>query len=113
MSEFENIFSSGESIQMEIEFEEKKIPITIRQLTWSEKNQILSRCFVYNSDGLVNFNFDRYQKEVLGKMIQQAPWGETNHIFLNRIKPEFGAKLEKLVPKAFEEGQSPDFFVRE
>ncbi len=111
--EIEKIFIEGESKEVELEYEGVEIKLKVKPITWSKRNQILSRCFTYNNDGTVQFNFDRYLKEMLSEMIVEAPWGETNNIFLSRIKPEFGAKLEKLVPRAFEEGKNLDFFVKE
>lgn len=90
-----------------------EITIKVKPISWSRKNQILTKCFTYNQDGSIKFNFDRYTKDMLEEMIVEAPWGKTDDIFLSRIKPEFGSKLEKLVPKAFEEMENPNFFVKE
>ena len=109
----EEIFTSSAEREVKLEFEGKEIVLRVRNLSWSEKNQILSQCFVYQPSGNVQFNFDKYMKESLCKIIVNAPWGKTDHILLNRIKPEFGAKLEALVPKAFVEGATSDFFVKE
>jgi hypothetical protein len=97
---------------VELDFQGVPIKIRIRQLSWSKKNQILSNCFSYGSDGQMQFNFDRYMKEMLQAMIVKAPWGETNHIFLNKLNPAFGSILEKLVPKAFDEVKDTSFFVK-
>jgi len=90
-----------------------EISIKVKPISWSRKNQILTKCFTYNQDGTIKFNFDRYTKDMLSEMIAEAPWGKTDEVFLNNIKPEFGSKLEKLVPKAFEELENPNFFVKE
>jgi hypothetical protein len=104
------LFSEEGTKETVLNFEGEDLCIKIRPLSWSKKNQILSRCFSYSQSGEVAFNFDRYLKEMLCEMIVEAPWGETNHIFLTRIKPEFGAILEKLVPKAFQEIKEQNFF---
>lgn len=93
--------------------EKIEIVIKVKPMTWSRKNQILTKCFTYNQDGSIKFNFDRYTKDVLSEMIVEAPWGKTDEVFLNNIRPDFGSKLEKLVPKAFEELSNPNFFVKE
>jgi len=112
MEELDKVYTGNENKEIELEFEGRKILIRVRELGWSEKNQILSQCFTYQTDGSVSFNFDRYFKLAISKIIVQAPWGETTNIFLNRIKPAFGALLEKLVPKAFEEVKANDFFAK-
>ena len=93
--------------EIKLEYRGEEILIKVKPISWSKKNQILSDCFAL--DGM-KFNFDKYIKGMLGEMIAEAPWGETNQVFLNKINPEFGAILEKLVPKAFDEGLSVDFF---
>ena len=107
------LFTSEETKKVELEFKGQKIELILKELSWSKKNQILSRCFTYQSDGSVSFNLDRYLKDALCEIIVNAPWGQTTSIFLTRVNPTFGAMLEKLVPKAFEENQVPDFFGKE
>ena len=51
-------------------------------------------------------------KESLSRMIVNAPWGKTDNIFFAQLNKDFGAMLEKMVPKAFEEAQMTDFFVK-
>jgi len=112
MAELDKIYVSDTTKEIDLEFEGVKISIEIKPLSWSRKNQILSGCFTYGNDSQMKFNFDKYIKDMLCAMIVKAPWGETTHIFLSKIKPEFGAMLEKLVPRAFEEGVTGDFFVK-
>ena len=91
----------------------EEVSIKVKPLSWSKKNQILSNCFAYGTDGSATFNFDRYMKDTLSEMIVEAPWGPTNHIFLNSLDPELGDILQKVAPKAFDSGgQVPDFFVK-
>lgn len=96
-----------------LEFAGKEWPLKIKPLSWTKKNQILSKCFNYETNGAVQFDFDKYMKTMLCEMIVSAPWGETNFIFLNKIKADFGKELEKLVPKAFDEVKDKSFFVKE
>lgn len=109
----ENIFVENEIKEEVLTYEGTELKIKIKPLSWSKKNQILSRCFTYANSGEVQFNYDRYIKEMLSEMIVEAPWGETNHIFLNKIKADFGGMLEKIVPKAFEEMKDKSFFGKD
>jgi len=113
MSEIDVIFTTEEQKEVTLEFKGIKIPIVIRKLGWSEKNKILAKCFTYQQDGTISFEFDRYTREMLKRCVVKAPWGETNEIFLSRIDADFGAMLEKLVPRAFEEGKNTNFFDKE
>ena len=108
--ELEKLFTTEGTKDVVLKFEGVEIPVKVRELSWSEKNQVLSQCFTYHTDKDISFNFDKYSKLVLKKIIVQAPWGETSEVFLNKIRPEFGSVLEKLVPRAFEEVETSDFF---
>ena len=108
-----DIYISEELKTVELKYKTAEIALKVKQLSWSRKNQILSACFTYGADSRMKFNFDKYIKDMLCEMIVEAPWGQTTHIFLSKISPEFGSLLEKLVPKAFEEGATNDFFVKE
>jgi hypothetical protein len=96
-----------------LEIKGTKIPIKVRDLSWSEKNQILSKAFTYMQDGNISFDFDKYNKMVLTKMIVEAPWGKTDMVFLTSLPRASGEMLEKLVPKAFDEMNAPDFLAKE
>ena len=110
----ERLYSSAEGKEVALEFESIKIPIKVKELGWSKKNQILGQCFIYNADGSLSFNIDRYVKLCLVEIIVSAPWGETNMVFLNQIKSSFGDLLQKtLVPRAFEETKVSSFFDKE
>jgi len=114
------IFNSGEEKEVKSEFKGQEVIIKVREISWSEKNKILSKCFTYSQDGTISFAFDTYNKEMLKKVLVSISVGgnvvpptEINDIFFSRISPAFGSILEKLVPKAFEEVQISDFFVKE
>lgn len=113
MSDLDAIFVNDERKQITIPYEGKEFVITVKPISWAKKNKILSDCFNFNTDGTMHFSTDKYMKTMLSEMIIEAPWGKTNEVFLNRIKPDFGAKLEALVPKAFDQETAPDFFVKE
>ena len=112
MTDTNDIFLKDDITETTLNYHGAEIKIKTKAITWSKKNQILTRCFSYNQDSSMQFDFDKYMKEVLTEIIVEAPWGPTNQIFLNRIKPDFGSMLEKLVPKAFEEMSNSDFFVK-
>ena len=108
--DWEVVFQDSELKPLSLDYRGVKIPIKVRDLSWSERNKILGKCFIYQQDGNISFDFDRYMKDMLAKMVIEAPWGETNDTFFTQISREFGSMLEKIVPKAFEEAQLPDFF---
>lgn len=120
MSGLDLIFSTAEEREIKSEFKGQEVIIKIREISWSEKNKILSKCFQYQASGEISFAFDVYSKEILKKIIVSISVGgsvipstEINDIFFSRLSPAFGSILEKLVPKAFEEVQVTDFFGKE
>jgi len=96
-----------------IKYKGKEDTLTIKPMTWSKKNQILSQCMSYASDNQARFNLDNYNKECLAYMIVKAPWGKTDRVFLSQIDEELGRQLEKLIPGPFEEMENQDFFEEE
>ena len=118
MSGIDIIFSTSEPREVEFEFKGQKVIVKVKEMGWSEKNKILSRCFTYSSDGKASFDFDQYNKEMLKKLVlgikvgeSDVPSGEINEIFFARLNPTFGGMLQRLVPQAFEE-MSSDFFAK-
>lgn len=83
--------------EVAIKYKGEEVMLTIRPITWSKKNQILSKCFSFGKAGN-SFDLDMYNKECLMYMIVKAPWGTTDKIFLTSIGPELGAALQELVP---------------
>jgi hypothetical protein len=119
MAEFDIIFSSGESRVEKFLFKDKEVSVTIKEIGWAEKNRVLSQCFQYQHDGTIKFDFDKYNKEMLKKVVvkisvggSDVPQGEMNDIFFARLNSSFGSMLEKLVPRAFEETSTTDFFAK-
>lgn len=114
MPEWEVLLQDEGPKEAVLEIKGVKIPLKIRDLTWTEKNQILSKSFTYQTDGTISFDFDKYNKLVLTKIIVEAPWGRTDLTFLTQLPRSSGEALEKLVPKAFAETPTtPDFLERE
>jgi hypothetical protein len=113
MEGLEKIFTSDKLKDVTLNYEGTEIKLKVRDLSWSERTKIVGDSFSYSDAGM-KFNIDYYNKTVLMKIIVEAPWGATDQIFFTRINASFGSMLEKLVPKAFAEGQdSSIFFAQE
>ena len=99
--------TKGATTEMEITINEDKFTITTRQLPWFEKSDITTKCMSFNAKtGEPELNSGLYLREVLKKIIVDAPWfvnGVTSITdeFLNSIDGALGAALEQLVPSAF------------
>jgi len=75
--------------------------VTVKPLSWSKKNQFLSKCLKWDSDGNTVFDGDAYVRLALQEMVVAAPWGKTSELFLISIDERLGNVLESLVPQAF------------
>ena len=104
---------SLEPKDVEFTYKGERVVVTIRPITWSKKNQIISQATAYSQTGEGKFNLDSYNKECLKYMIVKAPWGETNSIFLNQIGDELGNHLEKLIPGPSIGGEEESFLGQE
>tara|TARA_R100000152_G_scaffold8276_1_gene3295 strand:+ start:3751 stop:4125 length:375 start_codon:yes stop_codon:yes gene_type:complete len=85
--------------------------VTVKQLSWVKRNQLVSKCLKVGGGGEQSFDGDLYIRECLKQMIVEAPWGATTEAFLLSIDERLGKALESLVPTAFgsdEGGISPD-----
>ena len=81
--------------------EDAEFNVTVKPLSWSRRNQILSKAMAWDSDGGKKFDGDIYVRECLKEMIIDAPWGKTSELFLISIDERLGSVLEQLVPQAF------------
>ena len=79
----------------------EEFDVTVKQLSWSKRNQLISKCLEWGQGGTTSFNGDMYVRECLKEMIVEAPWGRTTEAFLVSIDERLGGALEALVPKAF------------
>ena len=77
------------------------IEITIKELSWSKRNQIMSMALNWDTDGNTGFHADVYTKECLKEVIVEAPWGQTSDVFLIQVGDQLGSALDSLVPKPF------------
>jgi len=75
--------------------------VTVKPLSWSKKNQFMSKCLKWDSDGSTVFDGDAYVRLSLQEIIVSAPWGKTSELFLISIDDRLGNVLETLVPQAF------------
>ena len=75
--------------------------VTIKQLSWSKRNQLISGCLKWADSGDSSFDGDKYVRECLKEMVVEAPWGKTTEAFLLTIDERLGTALETLVPKGF------------
>ena len=82
--------------------------VTVKNLSWSFRNQILSKSLKWDGSGNTVFDGDAYVRECLKEMIVEAPWGRTTESFLVSIDSRLGSVLEALVPKAFEDNEETD-----
>jgi len=113
MSDFQDkLFASQEPKEIDIEFEGATWKFKIKELTWAQKNKILSGAISVGKDGSPSFDVDKYMREMLCAILVDAPWGQTTHTILAQIKPGLGAKLEALIPKEGTQGEFFDFFGR-
>ena len=84
-----------------LELEGAEFTVTIKPLSWSKRNQILSKSMAWDSSGGTKFDGDTYVRECLKEMIVDAPWGKTTELFLMSIDDRLGGVLETIVPQAF------------
>ena len=80
--------------------------VTVKQLSWSRRNQILAESILWGADGNTSFNSDAYMRSCLKEILVNAPWGRTTESFLISIDARLGAALEAIVPRAFSEDTS-------
>lgn len=107
------IVYDGVPKEVEILFEGQKLVFKVRNLSWSAMNQILSKCSSFTQDKKAIFDLDLYYREALIAMVVGTPTtppfngGPLTHALLVSLSPEFGSKLEELVPLPGATGQSP------
>tara|TARA_R100000234_G_C4896140_1_gene133595 strand:- start:65 stop:418 length:354 start_codon:yes stop_codon:yes gene_type:complete len=88
--------------------------LTVKSLSWSRQNRLLSNSVVIGKDGSTAFDGDAYVKNYLKEYIMSAPWGKTTEAFLVSIDSRLGKALELLVPKLDDEDfEDPDELKKE
>ena len=91
----------SKKVTLKIPDTDDEIELTVKQMSWSKRNQLLSSCLKWEQNGKTDFNGDIYVRECLKEMIVDAPWGRTTEAFLLSIDERLGGALETLVPSAF------------
>jgi len=106
-----NKYMVGTNIRTEtvkIEGTDEEFTVKVKPLSWSKKNQLVSRYVKWSEDGVSSFDGDGYVRECLREMIVEAPWGKTTETFLISIDNRLGTALEQLVPSAFDNESIPE-----
>ena len=106
-----NKYIVGTNIRTEtvkIEGTDEEFTVKVKPLSWSKKNQLVSRYVKWSEEGVSSFNGDGYVRECLKEMLVEAPWGKTSETFLISIDNRLGSALEALVPSAFDNESIPE-----
>ena len=106
-----NKYMVGTNIRTEtvkIEGTDEEFTVKVKPLSWSKKNQLVSRYVKWSEDGVSSFDGDGYVRECLKEMIVESPWGKTSEAFLISIDNRLGTALEQLVPSAFDNESIPE-----
>jgi len=93
---------------VKIEGTDEEFTVKVKPLSWSKKNQLVSRYVKWSEEGVSSFNGDGYVRECLKEIIVEAPWGKTSEAFLISIDNRLGTALEQLVPSAFDNESIPE-----
>ena len=102
------IQTTTKTVPVQIEGTGDEFEVSVKQLSWSKRNQLISKCLNWSQGGTTSFDGDLYVRECLKEMIVDAPWGRTTEAFLISIDERLGGALEALVPKAFGGDDSPN-----
>jgi len=93
-----------EARTIEILGTKESFEISVKALSWSKRNQLISKNLHWDSTGNTSFSADGYVRDCLKEMIVEAPWGRTTEALLLSFDDRLGTALETIVPKAFGEG---------
>ena len=92
------IDNGKEEKTLTVEETKEEFKVKIRPLSWSRRNQIMSKCITWTQNGQTGVDGDAFVRGCLREIIVEAPWGRTTETFLISIDARLGAALEKLVP---------------
>tara|TARA_R110002020_G_scaffold423028_3_gene632137 strand:- start:3351 stop:3779 length:429 start_codon:yes stop_codon:yes gene_type:complete len=106
--DFDKYRINNSPVTKTVAVEDEEFEVTVKPLTWSKKNQLLSKCLKWDTNGNTVFDGDAYVRECLKEMLVNAPWGKTTELFLISIDERLGNALEQLVPAAFGAGVTED-----
>tara|TARA_R110000824_G_C15213772_1_gene676914 strand:+ start:1077 stop:1496 length:420 start_codon:yes stop_codon:yes gene_type:complete len=93
----------AETKTINIEGTTDSFEVSVKPLSWSKRNQLISKNLNWDSTGTTSFSADGYVRDCLKAMLVEAPWGRTTESLLLSFDDRLGAALETLVPKAFGE----------
>lgn len=92
----DELFASAETREIEIEYNNKMWKFVVRDLTWAEKNQIISESAIMKSTNkgaaAARFDVNRYNQLYLEKTVVEGPF-EINRVNLLKLNAEFGDLL--------------------
>lgn len=94
----------AETKTITIDGTKESFEVSVKPLSWSKRNQLISKNLNWDSTGTTSFSADGYVRDCLKAMIVEAPWGRTTESLLLSFDERLGTALETLVPKAFGEG---------
>ena len=98
--------SATKTLPVIIEATGDEFEVTLKPMSWSRRNKLISKCLTFDGSGGTGFDGDLYIKESLKEMIVEAPWGRTTEAFLASIDTRLGKALEEVVPKAFSDEEN-------
>ena len=103
-----------QKVKVQIEATGDEFEVSIKPMSWSKRNQLISQCLNWQQSGETSFDGGAYVRECLKEIIVEASWGKTTEAFLATIDERLGTALESLVPSAFgADALTPDTVKKE
>lgn len=103
MEDLNEILVSKDVKDVTIEFKSKEYKFKLRDLSWSDKNRMLSKCVALQGKNVV-VDVDAYYRTALQEMIVEAPWPLNQTVtYLRQLGDRFGQTLQQFVPSPFTE----------
>lgn len=94
------LFVNEQNENIDIEYNEKIWQFVVRDITWSEKNQIISKSANMGRNNEASFDVNKYNLLYLEKAVVKAPF-EMNKMNILKLSAEFGDLLiDKIVNRA-------------
>ena len=76
---------------IEIPGTEDSFEISVKTISWSKRNQIISKNLHWDNTGNTSFSADGYVRDCLKEMIVEAPWGRTTEALLLSFDDRLGS----------------------
>ena len=99
------LFTSTETRSIEIEYNSKIWKFVVRDLTWNEKNQIISQSTGMRKSGkgsaTASFDVNKYNQLYLEKCVVESPF-EMNRVNFLKLNEKFG---DLLISSIVEKGE--------